>query len=81
MLIDGQDAESALVEDDNVFSVHRYRPLQLHLRVGHLHFRNTLSRFSERRSETEHQTSTAVFIMQHGFIKFNVMSTYLYAVK
>jgi len=54
MLADWQDAQSAVVADDHIFPVHRYCPLQLHLRVGHLHLRNTLSRFSEKRSETRH---------------------------
>jgi len=54
LLTDRQDVQSALVEDDDVIPVHCHRPLQLHLRVGHLHVRNILSRFSEKYSETGH---------------------------
>ena len=80
VLADGEDAESALVTDANVFPVYRYRPLQLHLRVGHLHLRNTLSRFSEKRSETRHQTSTERidrFCSYDVSFKVNLISTYL----
>jgi len=39
---DRQDADGALVQDDHVVPVHRYRPVQLHVRVGHLYVRNAL---------------------------------------
>ena len=54
LLTGGQNADGAVVQDDHVVSVHRYRALQLHLRVGHLHVRNALPGFSEERSQTGH---------------------------
>jgi len=51
-MADGQDVESALVQHDNVVSVHRHRPLQLHLRMGRRHLRDALSCISEKYSAT-----------------------------
>ena len=65
--LDGQDVENALVQDDNVFSVYRHRPVQLHLRVGHIHVRDALPRLPEEHSTTGHQTGTSLSVFRSLF--------------
>ena len=73
MFTDGQYAEGSLVQDDIFIPIHRYHTLQLHLRVGHLHVRNTLPSVSEKRSETGHQTGKAVFTTRSGLFLLVVL--------